>query len=136
MKKIWKRMAAFVSVLCLALGCAAFAACGETTFTVKVVDPDGNPIEGALVAFCSPDGIEFCLNPIPTDKNGVVSESVSGDYLKDHVLDSYLVKVVSAPGGTYERTEGAYCRNTEDKYVTSDWGGNSFTYQLVAATAE
>lgn len=66
---------------------------GKVTYTVKVVDEGGNPIQGAMVQLC----METCL-PGMTDAEGVATYKV--------VEADYKVSFVSMPAGyTSDATE-------------------------------
>lgn len=43
---------------------------GKVTYTVKVVDANGAPVEGAAVQFCDDNG---CRMPVPTNAEGIVA---------------------------------------------------------------
>lgn len=75
-------------------------------FTVKVVDADGNAIEGVMVQICK----DACV-PAKTDANGVATFNVE-------ITDGYKLSVMSCPAG-YEYTGDAevYLDNGATEYT-------------------
>lgn len=67
-----------------------------TTYTVYVVDEDGNPVSGGIVQFC----LESCT-PVVIDENGVATFTAEEA--------DYAVKMLSMPAGyTYATEEEAF----------------------------
>ena len=99
MKKI---LSFILSAIMLVTLCLSLFACGEgqnnppadekATYTVTVVDEDGNPVKGAMVNFTVKGGSVF---PMPTDAEGKVS------YTTDKQV---TVSMLSVPDG-YEYYE-------------------------------
>lgn len=97
----------------VALGVIAWAALGlggerEATYTVRVTDGEGNPVQGALVQFCT----ETLCQAVPSDEEGV-SRLVAEPY-------AYEVHIAAVPDG-YAGVEGA---------VVMPSGGGNLTVAL------
>ena len=130
MKKLAKRLAVLITVLCVALTCAFFAACGDNppaekdgTYTVTVVLPDGsNAGAGIKVVFCNAD-TGICLKPIPTDENGiVVFNGEKGVNYHIQVNDGGFPEGYYAPN---------YTMNDKDAdHYTDNWEGSTYTITL------
>ena len=55
----------------------------KNEFTVTVVDPNGNPIQGARVQFCK----EMCLIPRPTGADGKMTQTLAdGENIADYYV--------------------------------------------------
>lgn len=131
MQKFWKKFAAIVSLLCLTLTIALFAACGNNndggdettvTYTVKVVLPDGTTNAGAgiSVGFCD----KVCKDAM-TDENGVatyVGEKGVNYHVQINSLSDALQDDYAFTGYTYE----------DSACYTDDWNGTSYTIVLTA----
>lgn len=76
---------------------------GKITYTVTILDQNGNPVEGVTVQFCD---AENCKLPVNTDANGVVT----GTY----AASEYHITLVELPDGyTTEETEFFFGNETE-----------------------
>lgn len=88
------------------------------SYTVKVTDPDGNPVEGVIVQLCSSSDGAACYNvKEPTDKDGIgVLTLPAGEY-EVHVISGI--------------PEGFKFDNA--KYTTTVEDGGSYTLVLETA---
>lgn len=90
---------------------------GKVTYTIIVVDADGNPVEGVDVQMCDVDGV--CLLPVKTDANGVAT------FEKDEA--TYYVTIAACPEG--------FVADSETKHSFAE-GTTEMTITLEKASAE
>lgn len=91
----------------LTLVFSAVAGSDDTiTYTVTVVDGDGQPVGGVELQFCDESS---CRQPVVTDDNGVVSEK--------YIESAYHVTVNSVPDG-YSAAETVYYFNEGETEMT------------------
>ena len=90
---------------------------GKVTYTIIVVDADGNPVEGVDVQMCDVDGV--CLLPVKTDANGVAT------FEKDEA--TYYVTIAACPEG--------FVADSETKHSFAE-GATEMTVTLEKASAE
>ncbi len=83
---------------------------GKVTYTIIVVDADGNPVEGVEVQMCDVDGT--CLLPVKTDANGVAT------FEKDEA--TYYVTIAACPEGFVadSETKHNFAEGTTEMTVT------------------
>ncbi len=83
---------------------------GKVTYTIIVVDADGNPVEGVDVQMCDVDGV--CLMPVKTDANGVAT------FEKDEA--TYYVTIAACPEGFVadSETKHNFAEGTTEMTVT------------------
>lgn len=134
MKKFRKTFAAIVSLVCLTLTIAFFAACGQgdgddettVTYTVKVVLPDGTTSAGAgvQVAFCN-SVTNVCSAPVATDANGVAT------YVGEKGVN-YHVQINSLPAALKQDYSFTGYTPEDSTCYTVNWGGTSYTIVLTA----
>lgn len=91
-----KKLLSICLLLSLALGLSACAPGGETnapaTYTVTVLDSEGQPVAGVLVQLCKD---EACFVPKKTDANGQMTFTLkAGEAIAD-----YRVTLVGMPEG-------------------------------------
>lgn len=80
----------------------------KVEYRIKVLDPSGNPVEGAFVQLCLANG--FCVNPELTDENGIATLKLEPNVYQIHILEG------TEPDG--------FTFNNE-KYVTGENGGET-----------
>ena len=90
-----KKTIVMILVLCLALSALTVTACADDGYQVKVVDPDGQPVEGVSVQFCSDTQ---CLLG-KTDAEGIAAF--------DQPAGSYTIHLLKVPAG-YEKDSTEY----------------------------
>ncbi len=90
---------------------------GKVTYTIIVVDADGNPVEGVDVQMCDVNGT--CLLPVKTDANGVAT------FEKDEA--TYYVTIAACPEG--------FVADSETKHNFAE-GTTEMTITLEKAAAE
>lgn len=78
----------------------------QPSFEVKVVDQDGNPVQGVMVQVCK----EFCL-PAISDADGIATISIE-------IEDGHKLQFSSAPEGyTYEGETDIYLEAGQTEYT-------------------
>ena len=90
-----KKTIAMILMLCLMLTVLGSAAFADGGYQIKVVDPDGNPVEGVMVQFCSD---EQCLMEKTGDDGIATFNEPAG---------SYTVHLRKVPAG-YEKDDTEY----------------------------
>ena len=90
-----KKTIAMILTLCLTLTVLGTCAFADGGYQIKVVDPDGNPVEGVMVQFCSDTE---CLMQT-TDDNGLAAF--------DKPAGSYTAHLLKVPAG-YEKDDTEY----------------------------
>lgn len=136
MKKLAKKLAVLVTVLCVALTCALLSACGDdegdtppeddtaVTYTVTVVLPDGsNAGAGVRVGFCTNTCVEA-----KTDANGVAT-------YKGEKGVNYHIQVNGGFPAGYYAPDYTYA-NTDADHYTNGWEGTTYTITLTEKPAE
>lgn len=114
MKNIAKKLAIFVTAVALVFSVFAFVACSDddnntnaTSYTVKVVGPDGAPYTTALVQPCEVGAggeLTQCYNGVATDAQGVARLEIgkqvpnaNADLLEIHLLNLPVYLTYTAP---------------------------------------
>ena len=110
MKNITRKLFVVLIAVVMAFSALSLAACNDepsTTYTVKVVGPDGNPYTAALVQPCvvEADGeLGACYPGVATDSNGVavleIGKSIpseSTDLIEVHLLELPPYLTYTAP---------------------------------------
>lgn len=90
---------------------------------VKVIDPEGNPVEGAQVQVCI--GTEHCDNPVLTGADGVAVLKIDAGVHQIHILDNDL----DDDGNDILVFNGTQYKFDNEKYETNENGGE-YTVQL------
>ena len=90
-----KKTLAMILAFCLMLTVLSIGAFADGGYRIQVVDPDGNPVEGVMVQFCSD---EQCL----MEKTGA-----DGIVVFDEPAGSYTVHLRKVPAG-YEKDDTEY----------------------------
>lgn len=88
-----------------------------TTATLKIVDADGNPVEGVSVQLCH----NSCLTPMPTNAEGIVKGNISS-------AERVKISIVSVPEGfVIPDTVGEFSGSPVHAYFPD----GEYTYTLV-----
>ncbi len=90
-----KKIIAMILMLCLMQAAFCIGAAADGGYQIKAVDPDGNPVQGVMVQFCSDDQ---CLMG-KTGEDGIAAFEMPAG--------SYTVHLLKVPAG-YEKDDAEY----------------------------